>query len=155
MEAFLEPQEAFTFSLSDELEVRDEEINRERDIRIKNPFWKGLILKRKGTYSFRKGTNVKHGPFSTEIERGRKTHSGKEIWNNRSHIRGTFINGKLASENEDYFLNGKNGYVLQSTRTVACKNGLKHGPEVVKTVSGEVIVWMFKEGKRVKTSEEV
>lgn len=71
MEAFLEPQEAFTFSLSDELEVRDEEVNRERDIRIK-PFLEGAHSQKKGNILFPQRYQRQARPFFHRDRKGKE-----------------------------------------------------------------------------------
>lgn len=77
MEAFLSNKEILPFVLTVDIEVREEQMQKKIPSRVK-AFWSRepvdvlLLLKRKSTFSFRKGTNIKHGPFSSVVEHGKK-----------------------------------------------------------------------------------
>nr|WQM87112.1 hypothetical protein [Marseillevirus cajuinensis] len=156
MEAFLSDKEFLSFVVADDIEVRKEEVKKEIPSKIK-AFWSRehvdvLLLKRKSTFSFfRKGTNTKHGPFSSVVEHGRKRGNGSEVYNRLTRIRGRYIDGKLEGEKEEsfYFAKKSEEYVFYGTTTTSYKGGVKHGIQTVKFPECKVVARMYRNGEKI------
>nr|WNL49909.1 hypothetical protein MarFTMF_393 [Marseillevirus sp.] len=161
MEAFLSDKEFLSFVVADDIEVREEEVKKEIPTKIK-AFWSrehvdvNLLLKRKSTFSFRKGTNIKHGPFSSVIEHGRKRGNGPEVYNKLTRIRGRYIDGKLEGQKEETFCFAKKSeeYIFCGTTTTSYEKGVKHGIQTVKFPESKVVVRTFRNGEKVKPTEQ-
>lgn len=161
MEAFLSNKEILPFVLTADVEVREEQMQKKIPGKIR-AFWSRepvdvlLLLRRKSTFSFRKGTNIKHGPFSSVVEHGRKRGNGPEIYNKLTRIRGRYVDGKLEGEKEEtfYFLKRKEKYMLCGTTTTTYRRGVKHGMQSVKLSDGSVITRMYQNGEKVKEAKQ-
>ncbi|AEA07036.1 hypothetical protein LAU_0185 [Lausannevirus] len=161
METFLSNKEILPFLLTTDVEVREEEIKREIPSKVQ-AFWSRepvdvlLLYKRKSTFSFRKGTNIKHGPFSSVIEHGRKRGNGPEIYNKLTRVRGRYVDGKLEGEKEEtfYFLKRGEEFVLCGTTTTTYKRGVKHGMQTVKNSEDRVVTRLYQNGEKDKETQQ-
>lgn len=161
MEAFLSNKEILPFVLTADVEVREEQTQKKIPSKIQ-AFWSRepvdvlLLLKRKSTFSFRKGTNIKHGPFSSVVEHGRKRGDGPEIYNKLTRIRGRYVDGKLEGEKEEtfYFLKKKEKYMLCGTTTTTYRRGVRHGVQTMKSPEYKVVTKMYQNGEEVKETKQ-
>ncbi|AQM73264.1 hypothetical protein B1750_gp283 [Noumeavirus] len=161
MEAFLSNKEILPFVLTVDIEVREEQMQKKIPSRVK-AFWSRepvdvlLLLKRKSTFSFRKGTNIKHGPFSSVVEHGRKRGNGPEIYNRITRIRGRYVDGELEGEKEDtfYFLKRKEKYMPCGTTTTTYRRGVKHGIQTMKSPECEIVTRMYQNGEKVGETKQ-
>nr|WRK65091.1 hypothetical protein MarFTME_046 [Marseillevirus futianmevirus] len=147
MESFLSNRELVAFSFTSELDVRKEEqIEKELDAR----YYKAFLFKVDKTFSYHKGTNIKHGPFFRRVERGFVRYSGEKKYTNKTEFYGTYIDGVLARQEELYFYKHKEDYQLRTKTTVPYRDGKKHGVQVVEKPSEESITILYIEGKKIK-----
>ncbi|AQQ74011.1 hypothetical protein [Kurlavirus BKC-1] len=160
MEAFLSNKEILPFMLTTDIEFREERTNTESPcgfqlFRSKPPVKTIFLMRCKSTFSFRKGTNIKHGLFSSVIEHGKERENGPRTYKKLIRVRGRYVNGKLEGEKEKVFYSLKKGqYVLCKTRTVMCRGGIKHGVQTTKRPGREVIIKMYQDGERIDDVEQ-
>ncbi|BAU80099.1 hypothetical protein A9K97_gp252 [Tokyovirus A1] len=158
MEEFLFDDDILSFVVaSDDIEVREEEVKKETLSKIAaswsregvNTF---VLLKRKSAISFRKGTNVRHGPSFSVLELGRRKGNGPDVYNRLIRTRRRYIDGKLkVKEKKEEFFFVKNGEnIFRRATTTTYKQGEKLGIQTVKFPEGQVITRLHRNGKQVE-----
>ncbi|BAU80097.1 hypothetical protein A9K97_gp254 [Tokyovirus A1] len=171
MECFLEPRECASYEIvsCSELEQRP----KKKHVVVETPktmtagSGKGSKYTEKvervteGTYSFRKGTKIRHGPFESVVATKTTTFvwgifSGRLVKKETEHkteLCGTFVNGKLEGEmSQKSWLTGRAGALyLHSTILSSYKRGVLDGPWKLTDTNGDLQnSVVYADGKRIK-----
>ncbi|AMQ10717.1 hypothetical protein [Brazilian marseillevirus] len=104
------------------------------------------------TFSYVKGTRVKHGPFKIRETTRVQRHGVKEDWVFISEEEGFFYRGRLQGIKTETKFSGEVGNILKRiVGTTSYKRGILHGPKTTINSKGKVRRKMlFHKGKFIK-----